>query len=201
MKTNTIHEAISSLQKGELIVVFDDEDRENEGDLIGMASTITDEQVNFMIKEGGGLICVPMEISRLDKLHIPQMVANNQDSMRTKFSVSVDVVGTHTGISAKERAITIRALANPSATAKDFLRPGHIFPLECHAGGILERPGHTEAAVELARLAKLFPVGVICEILNFDGTMARGKELFHFADKHNLKIISVHSIIEAVKNK
>lgn len=194
-----VNEAIEALKRRELIIVIDSEDRENEGDLIGIASTITPQQVNFMIKKGGGLICIAMEKSRLHALELPQMVTNNQDHRKTRFAISVDAVDTHTGISASERAHTLNLLADPNIGKENFIRPGHIFPLECHEGGIFNRPGHTESAVALAHEAGFYPAGVICEILNPDGSVARKSELITFAHRHKLKIITVDAIIEYFK--
>ncbi|HEY8449592.1 MAG TPA: 3,4-dihydroxy-2-butanone-4-phosphate synthase, partial [Bacillota bacterium] len=179
-----------------MVIVVDDENRENEGDLVMAAEKATPEAVNFMAKYGRGLICVPLPGERLDALGIPPMVNRPQDSMQTDFTVSVDArEGTTTGISAYDRALTIRLLADPKATARDFVQPGHIFPLRAKEGGVLRRPGHTEAAVDLARLAGLEPAGVICEIMNEDGTMARLPERKAFARRHGLKLISIADLV------
>ncbi|MBZ4647558.1 MAG: 3,4-dihydroxy 2-butanone 4-phosphate synthase / cyclohydrolase [Petroclostridium sp.] len=194
-KFNTIEEAIEDIKAGKMIVVVDDESRENEGDLLMAAEKVTPEAINFMAKYGRGLICVPMEKRRLDELDIHPMVAKNTDYKGTAFTVSVDAVGTTTGISAAERAATVLKLIDPKAAARDFNRPGHIFPLEAREGGVLKRAGHTEAAVDLARMANLYPAGVICEIMNEDGTMARVPELMEYVKEHNLKIITIEDLI------
>jgi len=170
---NTIEEAIEDLKKGKMIIVVDDEDRENEGDLLMPAEKAGPEDINFMAKYGRGLICVPMLKERLDELNIKSMVTNNTDPKETGFTVSVDSNRSTTGISAHERAQTIRHLLEEDANSGDFNRPGHIFPLVAKDGGVLVRTGHTEAAVDLAKLAGCYPAGVICEIMNEDGTMAR----------------------------
>lgn len=193
---NTIEEAITAIQAGEMIIVVDAEDRENEGDLVMAAEKVTPEAVNFMTRYGRGLICVPMTGDRLDELDLPVMVPRAQDHMGTAFTVSVDARrGITTGISAHERAHTIRTLIDPATRPQDLVRPGHIFPLRAKPGGVLRRPGHTEAAVDLARLAGLYPAGVICEILNEDGTMARLPQLREFAREHGLKIVAIADLI------
>jgi 3,4-dihydroxy 2-butanone 4-phosphate synthase/GTP cyclohydrolase II len=179
-----------------MVVVMDDEDRENEGDLIMAAEHATPEAVAFMIRHTSGIICVPMEERELARLELPQMVPVNSESHRTAFTVSVDArAGTTTGVSSVDRAATIRALANPNSTATDFARPGHIFPLRSRRGGVLVRAGHTEAAVDLCRLAGLTPVGVLCEVMNDDGTMARRPQLQQFAQRHGLKIGTIADLI------
>lgn len=179
-----------------MLIVVDDENRENEGDLLIAADAITPSQVNFMISHGKGLLCVPMEASALQRLNIPLMTPQNTDRHGTKFTISVDAVeGTTTGISAPERARTIRALARTDSRADEFLRPGHIFPLLAEKGGVLKRAGHTEAAVDLARLAGRAPVGAICEIIREDGEMARLDDLIPFAQKHKLQIITIADLI------
>jgi 3,4-dihydroxy 2-butanone 4-phosphate synthase / GTP cyclohydrolase II len=193
---NTIEEAIEDIKAGKMIVVVDDEDRENEGDLLMAAEMATPETINFMAKHGRGLICLPMTKERLKELNIHQMVEKNTDLNETAFTVSIDAKETTTGISAFERAATILKVLDPNATAKDFNRPGHIFPLEARAGGVLKRAGHTEAAVDLPVLAGLQPAGVICEIMNEDGTMARVPELLEYIKSHNLKIITIADLIE-----
>ncbi|HHW10522.1 MAG TPA: bifunctional 3,4-dihydroxy-2-butanone-4-phosphate synthase/GTP cyclohydrolase II [Firmicutes bacterium] len=192
---STIPEAIAAVKAGEMVIVQDDPDRENEGDLVMAAELCTPEHVNFMAKYGRGLICVPMTAERLAELKIPLMVEHNTESMRTAFTVSVDHRLARTGISAYERWMTIKALADPKTTPDDLVRPGHIFPLQARPGGVLHRAGQTEAAVDLARLAGLQPVGVICEIMNEDGTMARTPELIKFAAKHGLKMVTVADLI------
>ncbi|MBN2444565.1 MAG: bifunctional 3,4-dihydroxy-2-butanone-4-phosphate synthase/GTP cyclohydrolase II [Spirochaetales bacterium] len=192
----SIEQAIEDIKKGKMIIVVDDEDRENEGDLIIAAEKVTAESVNFMAKFGRGLICVPLTGDRLDQLHLPPMVSDNTEKMKTAFSVSVDAKECTTGISAKERWLTIQKLIAPEAAPRDFVRPGHIFPLRYVKGGVLKRAGHTEAAVDLAELAGFFPAGVICEIMNDDGTMARLPQLVEFAKLHNLNIITIVDLIK-----
>ena len=192
---NTIEEAIEDIKQGKMVVVVDDEDRENEGDLLMAADKVTTEAINFMAMHGRGLICVPMTKSRLDALDIGQMVVNNTDPKETAFTVSVDAITCTTGISASERAATIQKLVDSKALASDFNKPGHIFPLKAKAGGVLVRAGHTEAAVDLARMAGFSEAGVICEIMNEDGTMARVPELTVFAEKHGLKFITIADLI------
>lgn len=196
MSFNTIEEALEDIKNGKMVVVVDDENRENEGDLLMSAEKVSAEDVNFMIKFGRGLICVPMEKKRLDFLDINTMVKINTDPKETAFTVSVDYINSTTGISAKERANTIKQLVDEKATSKDFTRPGHIFPLVAKEGGVLERAGHTEAAIDLSRLSGLQSSGVICEIINEDGTMARVPELLEFSKKHNLKMITIKDLIE-----
>ena len=194
---NSIDQAIADLKKGKPLVVVDDEERENEGDLIMAAAKINTAAINFMAKEGRGLICVPMEKNRLTKLDIQPMTAVNEDAHETGFTVSVDAKkDTTTGISAADRAQTIKTLISSRTKSSDLARPGHIFPLSARKGGVLTRAGHTEAAVDLARLAGLYPAGVICEIMNDDGTMARLPQLKKFASQHKLKIISIADLIK-----
>ncbi len=190
-----VQAAIKALQTGQPIIVTDDVERENEGDLVYVAEKITPESVNFLIKQGRGLVCVALSAERASELNLPLMWQENQDSMRTAFTVSVDHQSVTTGISAVERARTIQALANLATRADEFCRPGHIFPLIARARGVLERPGHTEAAVDLARLAGCTPVGAICEIINEDGSMARGAELEDFATKYGLVKISIAEVL------
>jgi len=194
-KFNSIDEAIEDLKAGKIIVVIDDEDRENEGDLLMAAEMVTPEAINFMAKYGRGLICMPVTRERLSELGISTMVERNTDSHQTAFTVSIDALETTTGISAAERATTIKKVLDPNASGIDFKRPGHMFPLEAKDGGVLRRAGHTEAAVDLPRLAGLYPAGVICEIMNDDGTMARTPELMEFVAEHNLKIITIADLI------
>ncbi|WP_246734977.1 3,4-dihydroxy-2-butanone-4-phosphate synthase [Rhizobium leguminosarum] len=180
-----------------MIIVVDDENRENEGDILVAADKVTNDHVAFMMRYARGLICVPMTGDRLDELDIPLMVERNSDSMQTAFTVSVDLMqGVSTGISAEDRAKTIRALADASTMPEDLSRPGHILPLRANPSGVLGRPGHTEAAVDLARLAGLEPAGVICEIANDDGTMARLPELSEFAERHGLLMVTIEALIE-----
>ncbi len=194
---NSIKEAIKDIRKGRMIIVIDDEDRENEGDLIMAASFVTPEVINFMAKYGRGLICVPMEEKRLNELGIGVLAENGGGAFGTAWAMTIDLKeGITTGISAHDRAKTIKALVDPKSKPGDFSRPGHIFPLKAKKGGVLVRTGHTEAAVDLARLAKLAPVGVICEIMNDDGTMARTPQLIEFAKKHKLKICTIAALIK-----
>jgi len=195
MEFNTIEEAIEDIRQGKMIVVVDDEDRENEGDLLMAADAVTPEAINFMATYGRGLICVPMLKDRLNQLNIGVMVAHSTDPKETAFTVSVDSKETHTGISAHERALTVQRLMDPTVTGDDFTRPGHIFPLIAKEGGVLERTGHTEAAIDLPKLAGRYPAGVICEIMNDDGTMARVKELKKFVKTHDLKLITIADLI------
>ncbi|MBL7137448.1 MAG: bifunctional 3,4-dihydroxy-2-butanone-4-phosphate synthase/GTP cyclohydrolase II [Bacteroidales bacterium] len=195
-KFNTIPEAIEDFKQGKMVVIVDDEDRENEGDLVIAAENATPEAINFMAKFGGGLICMPVMRERLEELHIERMVAKNTDPNRTAFTISIDAAECTTGISAQERARTIKKVLDPKSNAKDFTRPGHIFPIEYREGGVLVRAGHTEASVDLARLAGLYPAGVICEIMNEDGSMARVPELIAYCRKHGLKMITIASLID-----
>lgn len=193
---DSVDDAIAAIANGELVVVVDDADRENEGDLIMAASKATPEQIAFMIRHTSGIICVPLPADRAHALHLEPMVANNLEPYRTAFTVSVDYrIGMTTGIAASERAATIRALSGGNATADDFVRPGHIFPLLARAGGVLERSGHTEAGVDLARLAGLAPAGVLAEVVNDDGTVKRLPELIAFAREHGLRIVSIEDLI------
>ena len=187
---NTIEEAIEDIKNGKIVIVVDDEDRENEGDFIIAAEKVTPEAVNFMAKYGRGLICVAITELRARELELEPMVDFNTSKHNTAFLVSVDYIrGTTTGISAFDRAKTIQAIVDPNSKPGDFAKPGHVFPLQAVEGGVLRRAGHTEAAVDLARLAGLYPAGVLCEIMNDDGTMARVPELFKIAKKFGLKII------------
>jgi len=195
MNFNTIEEALEDIKAGKMIVVVDDEDRENEGDLLMAAQMATQQTVNFMAKHGRGLICVPMTGGRLKELGIHPMITNSTDPKETAFTVSVDSTECTTGISADERACTIKKLVDSTAKSTSFTRPGHIFPLAAKPGGVLKRAGHTEAAVDLATLAGLYPAGVICEIMNDDGTMARVPELMKFVEHHGLKIITIADLI------
>ena len=194
---DSIEDAISDLKLGKMLIVVDDENRENEGDLLMAAAHATPEAVNFMARYGRGLICAPMTQERAEELNLNLMADDNDCPYGTAFTVSVDAKkNTTTGISASDRSITIKRLADPQFEAKDFMRPGHMFPLIAKDGGVLERQGHTEAAVDLASLAGETPVGVICEILNEDGTMARLPELRVFAQKHGLKLISIEDLVK-----
>ena len=196
MKFNLIEEAIKDIRLGKLIVVVDDEDRENEGDLLMAAEKVTPESLNFMATYGRGLICVPLTQERCTELELPLMVERNNEHLGTAFTVTVDHKDSTTGISAFERALTIKELASSNAVKSDFIKPGHVFPLIAKEGGVLKRAGHTEAAVDLARMAGLIPAGVICEIMNDDGTMARTPQLLQFIKKHGLKIITVAELIQ-----
>ena len=192
---NTIPEALSAIRDGEMIIVIDDPDRENEGDLIMAAEKVTAERINFMAKFGRGLICLPTCSERLAELELHPMVASNTAQMQTAFTVTIDAKEVTTGISAQERAYTILKFVESNAEPADFVRPGHIFPLEAKPGGVLRRAGHTEATVDLARMAGLYPAGVLCEILNEDGSMARVPELMEFAAQHQLIIITIADLI------
>lgn len=198
---NSIEEAIEDIKEGKIVVVIDDEDRENEGDLLMAAEKVTPEAINFMATYGRGLICMPVEEELLNNLDISQMVKENTDNHETAFTVSIDHIDTTTGISAYERALTIQKVLEEGSLPTDFRRPGHIFPLRAKKGGVLVRNGHTEAAVDLSKLAGLKPGGVICEIMSKDGTMARTNELIEFADVHNLKIVTIKDLVEYRKNK
>jgi len=192
---NTIEEALEDIRVGKMIIVVDDEDRENEGDLIMAAEKATPEAVNFMATYGRGLICVPLVSERLKALDLDLMVYHNTDPHGTAFTVSVDASTSTTGISAFERAHTIQVLANPQSKPTDLHKPGHIFPLQAKEGGVLVRAGHTEGSIDLARLAGLQPAGVLCEIMNDDGTMARIPDLIQYKKKHNLKLITIKDLI------
>ncbi len=193
----TIEEAVEDIRAGRMLVVVDDEDRENEGDLLMAADKATPESVNFMAKHGRGLICMPMLGERLDELQVSMMVSDNTAPLGTAFTVSVDARrGVTTGTSAYDRAVTIRTVVDPSTRPEDLTRPGHIFPLRAMPGGVLRRAGHTEAAVDLARLAGCAPAGVICEVLDDDGGMARLPELMQLARTHGLKVITIKALIE-----
>ncbi len=192
----TVEEVIDEIRNGHMVVVVDDEDRENEGDIIVAAEKCTPEHVNFMATYAKGLICTPVEGYILDRLKIGQMVSNNTDNHETAFTVSVDAVSTTTGISAYERCETVKKLIDPAARPEDFRRPGHVFPLRSVPGGVLRRAGHTETTTDLARLAGLIPAGWCCEIMDDDGHMMRTPKLLEFAKKHGLKIITVKSLIE-----
>ena len=200
-KFNTIEEAISDIKDGKIIIVVDNPDRENEGDLLMAAEKVTGEAINFMAKYGRGLICMPVEEERLNELKIGPMVENNTDNHETAFTVAIDHASTTTGISAFERAITIQKGLDDNTKPEDFRRPGHVFPLVAKKNGVLERNGHTEAAVDLPKLAGLKGAGVICEIMKDDGTMARTPDLVEFAKVHNLKIITIEELIKYRKEK
>ncbi|CAI8786082.1 MULTISPECIES: bifunctional 3,4-dihydroxy-2-butanone-4-phosphate synthase/GTP cyclohydrolase II [Bacillus] len=190
-----IEEALEDLKQGKVVIVCDDESRENEGDFIALAENITPETINFMITHGRGLVCVPITEQYAERLQLEPMVSHNTDSHHTAFTVSVDHISTTTGISAYERATTVRELLNPDSKGTDFNRPGHIFPLIAKEGGVLRRAGHTEAAVDLAKLCGAEPAGVICEIIKEDGTMARVPDLVQVAKQFNIKMITIEDLI------
>jgi len=193
---NTIPEAVEDIRQGKCVIVVDDEDRENEGDLIMAAEAVTPELVNFFVTHGRGLVCVPMVIEDIERLRLNQMVRNNTARLGTRFTVSVDAIeGTTTGISAYDRATTIKVLADPNSVPEDLGRPGHIFPLKALKGGVLTRAGHTEATTDLARLAGFRSIGVLCEIMDDDGSMARMARLQRMAEEYNLKLITVRDLI------
>ncbi|HEU4965749.1 MAG TPA: 3,4-dihydroxy-2-butanone-4-phosphate synthase [Bacilli bacterium] len=202
MAFHTIEEAIEDLKRGNVVIVVDDEDRENEGDFVALADKTTAETINFMITEGRGLVCVPITEERADALQLRPMVKDNTDTHGTAFTVSVDALhGTTTGISAHERAVTIAALIDEGVTGRQFKKPGHIFPLIARDGGVLRRAGHTEAAVDLARMSGSYPAGVICEVLKADGTMARVPDLQEIARAHDLKMITIEDLIAYRKDR
>jgi 3,4-dihydroxy 2-butanone 4-phosphate synthase / GTP cyclohydrolase II len=199
---DNIIDAIEDIKNGKMVIVVDDENRENEGDIICAAEKVTPEIINFMIKFARGLVCMPMEQERLDELEIYQMTERNTDTKKTAFTISVDYkINTTTGISAFDRYETIKALINKNSKKSDFTKPGHIFPLASKKGGVLVRAGHTEASVDLAKFAGLYPAGVICEIINDDGTMARFDDLEKFKEKYGLKMISVADLIKYKQKK
>jgi len=197
MSLNTIEEALIDIAAGKVVIVVDDEDRENEGDFVAAAECVSPEMINFMATEGRGLICTPILPSRAAELELPPMVTDNTDPNKTAFTVSIDRLGEGctTGISAYDRYMTVKSLVDPDIRPSDLARPGHIFPLIAKEGGVLRRVGHTEAAVDLARLAGLAPAGVIVEIMNEDGTMARLPQLIEIAKKHDLKIVSIEDLV------
>jgi 3,4-dihydroxy 2-butanone 4-phosphate synthase / GTP cyclohydrolase II len=193
----TIDEALEQIREGRIVIVVDDADRENEGDFIIAAEKVTPEAINFMVTHGRGIVCMPVTAQRLDELGIPLMVSRNNESHGTAFAVSIDTKGrTTTGTSAYDRAATARSITDPTLTHDDIRMPGHVFPLMAQEGGVLKRAGHTEAAVDLARLAGLYPAGVLCEVLREDGSMARLPELVRVASEHALKLISIADLIE-----
>ena len=194
--------AIEALQRREIIVVTDDESRENEGDLIMAAEHATPETIGFIVRYSSGLICTPLPGERLDELGLPPMVVNNEDPKQTAFTVSVDLKhGTTTGISAADRAATFRALADPASKASDFNRPGHVFPLRPRPGGVLERDGHTEATMDFMRLAGLRPCGILCEVVKDDGSMARVPDLIPFCKQHGLVLTSIADLTAYIKEQ
>jgi 3,4-dihydroxy 2-butanone 4-phosphate synthase/GTP cyclohydrolase II len=193
----TVHETIEEIRQGRLVIVVDDEDRENEGDLIMAAQFVTPEAINFIEKHARGMLCVPVEAHRLEYLDIPLMVEHGTSRYRTAFTITVDARhGTTTGISARDQYVTIQKLVDPTATAADFLRPGHVQPLRAEPGGVLKRAGHTEAAMDLVKLAGLFPAAILCEIKNEDGSMARLPQLEEFAERHGMKTMTVNGLIK-----
>ncbi len=196
MLLSTVEEAIEEIRRGRFVIIVDDEGRENEGDIIMAAEKVTPEAINFMARYGRGLICMPVVGERLDELQIPMMSSRNTERHKTAFAVAVDYKhGTTTGISAHDRAATVKAIVDPGSRPEDFSQPGHLFPLRYQDGGVLVRAGHTEAVVDLARLAGLYPAGVLCEVMNEDGSMARLPQLEEFARKHGLRIVSIAQII------
>ena len=197
MELASIEQGLADLQAGKFLIVVDDEDRENEGDLVMPAQYVTADAVNFMVTHARGQLCMPMTGERLAELEIPMLPSRNSDAeMPTAFTMPVDyAVNTSTGISAGDRAATIRALIDPEARPEDFIQPGHLFPLRYHPGGVLVRAGHTEAIVDLCRLAGLYPAGVVCEIMKDDGSMARMPELISLAAQHSLKILAIADLI------
>ncbi len=202
MTLSKIEDAVNALARGGMIVVVDDENRENEGDIIVASDAVTPETIAFMMKHARGLVCVAMQGERLDALDIPLMVPRNTEFLKTAFTVSVDYIhGTTTGISAADRAATVRALMDETTVPEDFARPGHIFPLRAHPDGVLGRPGHTEAAVDLAKLAGNCPSGVICEVANDDGTMARLPQLIEFCALHGLPLISIEDLARHISER
>jgi 3,4-dihydroxy 2-butanone 4-phosphate synthase / GTP cyclohydrolase II len=198
MKFATLDDALRRIRRGEMVLVADDEDRENEGDLTMAAEWVTPEAINFMLRWARGLVCMPTHPSYLDRLEIPPMVPPDSAGNDTPFSISIDHVESGSGIGAADRANTVRRFLDPSATTAEFLRPGHVFPLRARTRGVLERRGHTEAAVDLARLAGLAPVAVICEVLHDDGSPARMPFLQLFAEEHRIAIITVDQIVEHI---
>jgi 3,4-dihydroxy 2-butanone 4-phosphate synthase/GTP cyclohydrolase II len=201
MRTSSVPEILEDFKNGRMIIMVDSEDRENEGDLVIPADFCTPDAINFMITHARGLVCVPMESDRLSAMGLDLMVPGNRDKFKTAFTVSVDSLSSTTGISAAERSATVRALANPKATERDFIQPGHVFPLAAKKGGTLVRAGHTEGSVDLAKMAGLTPATVICEIIKDDGTMARRPDLDAFAEKFGLKIVTIEEIIKYRKQK
>ena len=202
MVFSKIEDAINDVTRGKLIIVVDDENRENEGDLVLAAEKVTADRINYMIKNARGLVCMPVTRERLEQLNIPAMVNHNEIN-RCMFSISVDYKnGTTTGISPSDRTATVKALIDENSKSEDFIKPGHLFPLIYKEGGVLVREGHTEASVDLARLAGFYPAAIICEIINEDGSMAKLPDLIDFSKKHNnMKIITIQSLIEYIKNK
>jgi 3,4-dihydroxy 2-butanone 4-phosphate synthase/GTP cyclohydrolase II len=196
IRMDTVDDALEALRRGDILIVVDDEDRENEGDFVMAAEKVTPAAINFITKHGRGLICLPSARERLRELELEPMVARNTAPLRTSFTVSVDAArGTTTGISAHDRAHTVRVFIDPGTAPADLARPGHIFPLEAQPGGVLQRAGHTEAAVDLCRIAGLYPAGILCEIMDDDGSMARLPKLRELADRFDLKLVSIADLI------
>ncbi|MCX5725939.1 MAG: 3,4-dihydroxy-2-butanone-4-phosphate synthase, partial [Candidatus Saganbacteria bacterium] len=198
LKFNTVPEILEEIRDGRMVIVIDDKDRENEGDLFISAEKVTPSAINFMITEGKGLVCLPISGQRLDELGLTQMVSDNTEPFSTAFTISADahpIHGVTTGISPADRARTIEVIINPKSTKADLVKPGHVFPLRAMEGGVLRRAGHTEAAIDLSKLAGLYSAGVICEIIKENGDMARLPDLIEFANKHNLKITTIAEII------
>lgn len=191
----TVDQAVEELKKGKAIIVVDDENRENEGDFLALGKFASPEMINFMASEGKGLICAPIEADKARQLSLSLMAPENSDPYQTAFTVSIDHVSTHTGISAFERSTTILSMLSSEVKPADFNKPGHIFPLIAKQDGVLERPGHTEAAIDLAKLAGAEPIGVICEIMNPDGTMARGEQLQTVAERFDLIILTIRDLV------
>ena len=200
MAFSKIKDAIEDIKEGKFIIIVDDEQRENEGDLVIAAEKITAEKINFMITNGKGLVCMPIIGSRLDELKIPLMTNVNTEVTKCQFTVSVDAKNVSTGISAFDRALTIKTILDKNTKPEDLLKPGHMFPLRYNGEGVLSRAGHTEAAVDIVKLAKLYPAAVICEIINDDGTMARLGDLEKFSDKYNLKLIRIKDLVEYIRS-
>ncbi|MGL6196467.1 MAG: 3,4-dihydroxy-2-butanone-4-phosphate synthase, partial [Thermoguttaceae bacterium] len=196
MTFSTIEDAVDAIRAGQIIIVMDDEDRENEGDFVCAAEKVTDKMVNFMLVHGRGQVCMPLLPDRCQRLNLSPMVRDNTAPLQTAFTVPIDHISAKTGITAQEKATTILAAVSPNAKASDFVRPGHLFPLEAKEGGVLRRAGHTEAAIDLARLADLQPAGVLCEILDEDGNRANREKLFELAKKFDLKIITIEELIK-----
>jgi len=200
MALSKIEDAVKDIKDGKFIIIVDDENRENEGDLVIAAEKIDSDKINFMIKHGRGLVCVPIISSRLDELKIPLMTEENTEVTKCAFTVSVDHKNVSTGISAYDRALTIKKLIDKTSKKEDFLRPGHMFPLRYEENGVLSRAGHTEAAVDIAKLAGMYPAAVICEIINDDGRMARLEDLEKFSEKYNLRMIRIKDLVEYMKD-
>ena len=199
MVFSKIEDVVKDIKDGKLVVIVDDENRENEGDLVIAAEKIDSDKVNFMITHGKGLVCMPIIGERLDELGIKLMAENNTENTKCMFTVSVDAKDVSTGISAYDRALTIKKLIDKGSKKEDFLKPGHMFPLRYEEGGVLKRAGHTEAAIDIVKLAGLYPAAVICEIINDDGRMARLEDLEKFSEKHNLRMIRIKDLVGYVK--